>query len=316
MDYHPHLLDRLRGVSTSHFSLIYDGDALRDGEMDVRDLAPAILAAGKLFEDANLEFNPQHATISVKVQAGFDKGSFDIFLNIHQDFITQIKGLFTSANVVTAAALVTIIFGSRGLIDLLKLAFGEKPKSKTELADGNVRLTFGDGNNIRDITVNQNVFKLYENGPVRHSVKSVVQPLERSGIDALKAMQEHVVLSEMSKKDLVGLTKIDMDERQISETETEGFLQIVSLSFKEDNKWRLFDGSSEAFYGIEDSGFIKDIEQRKETFGKNDILKCRYKLTTSLTKEGELKTERTITKVLEHTSVPRQTKLFPRPADH
>jgi hypothetical protein len=35
-------------VSEAVFKLTYDGEALRDGEMDVADLAPALLGIGEL----------------------------------------------------------------------------------------------------------------------------------------------------------------------------------------------------------------------------------------------------------------------------
>jgi hypothetical protein len=145
---------------------------------------------------------------------------------------------------------------------------------------------------------------------MRRSIKPVVTPLEREGIDVLRAISERQVLLEIEKKDVPSLAEVDMEEKVISDTEREAFLQIVSLSFKEDNKWRLWDGNSSSFYAIEDKNFLTDIDQHSGTFGKDDTLKCKIREVVRLNREGELKTEQSIVKVLEHRRAEKQTRLF------
>lgn len=299
------------GMSTSQFTLVYDGVGLRDGEMDVRELAPALLGVGKLLEDANRELNHDRANLSVRVKAGFKQGSFVIDLSAQQNIIEQIVGLIKHDPLVETAALVTIIFGGRGLFDLLKRGKGEKPKSVTKLENGNVQMVF----NHSEVIVTNNVYHLYQSPDVRKGVRPVVRPLESPGIENLKAIQDKELLGEVKKGDLLGLTQIEMDERILDESQGTRVLQIVSLSFKEDNMWRLSEGGSEDFYSIEDAEFKEKIERSNERFGKNDILKCTVKITTRLTADGSLRTERAILKVLEHIAVARQASLFPKPAD-
>jgi hypothetical protein len=306
------LANKLLGMSTAQFSLVYDGEALRAGEMDVRELAPALLGVGELFEAANKQLNENRASLSVRVRTGFRPGSFVIDLTAHQTIIEQLKGLITGEHIIVTAAIVTILFGGRGLFDLLKFGKGEKPESVTKLEDGNVQLAFGHSTTI----ITGNVFNLYNDPNVRHAVKPVAKPLESPGIDNLKAIQDEKVLNEVTKKDLLGLTRIKMEERVIDESEGIRFLQIVSLSFKEDNKWRLSEGGAEAFYSLDDSEFRQKIEQQSERFGKGDSLKCMVKTVTSVQEDGTLKTDRIIVKVLEHSYAPKQARLFPHPTDH
>jgi hypothetical protein len=298
-------------MSTSQFTLVYDGEGLRGGEMDVRELAPALLGVGELFEEANRELNQQRAGLSVRVKAGFRQGSFVVDLTAHQNVIEQIIGLIKQDPLVQISALVMLLFGGRGLFDLLMRGKGEKPQSVTKLQDGNTQVVFKDS----QLTVTNNVFQLYESPGVRKAVRPVVKPLENPGIEDLKAIQDDRVLSEITKGDLLGLTRIEMDERVVDESEGTRFLQVVSVSFKGDNKWRLAEGGSEAFYSMEDPDFRRKIEQYSEKFGKDDMLKCKVKTTTRVTEDGSLKTEHAIVKVLEHHSAAHQTSLFPRPAD-
>lgn len=65
--------------STTDFRLAYEGSALADNSIDVRDLAPSLLALGQLFTRANTLFNGESASVSLRV-AATRPGSFDVNL--------------------------------------------------------------------------------------------------------------------------------------------------------------------------------------------------------------------------------------------
>ena len=60
------------------FHVVYDGRALDEHLMDVRDLSPAMLAISDLLTHTNKELNGDKLEIQLKVRANFKAGSFGI----------------------------------------------------------------------------------------------------------------------------------------------------------------------------------------------------------------------------------------------
>jgi len=54
--------------ATAHFSIKYDGPALASHQMDVRELAPALMALASLLEEANREIYPEGSEVRVQVK--------------------------------------------------------------------------------------------------------------------------------------------------------------------------------------------------------------------------------------------------------
>jgi hypothetical protein len=84
-------------MSKTNLTLIFDGPAVDKGEIDVQDLAPALLAVGELVQAANYEINGNKSQISVRVKATAE-GSFEVDLALIQSIIESTKALFTFTN--------------------------------------------------------------------------------------------------------------------------------------------------------------------------------------------------------------------------
>src|SRR5687768_12925867 len=70
------------------FELEYDGPALAAHEMDVRELAPALLSTADLVQELNRIVNPADPNVSVNVKATSD-GSFLVWLSIYHDALVE-----------------------------------------------------------------------------------------------------------------------------------------------------------------------------------------------------------------------------------
>ena len=113
------------------FKIAYDGDALRDHSMDVRDLAPALLSLGKLFDAANLILNGNKATINLQVKA-HSAGSFEVALELFQSFSTQVSHFLVGDLVTSVLNLKELVAGGStgivGIFYLIKKLKGKKTR--------------------------------------------------------------------------------------------------------------------------------------------------------------------------------------------
>ena len=78
-------------MASVDFTVSYEGPAVRDGLMDVRELAPALLAAGTLIQKANTVLNGKVSQVSLQVKSDFRRGSFIVSLVADQNIIEQAK---------------------------------------------------------------------------------------------------------------------------------------------------------------------------------------------------------------------------------
>ena len=104
---------------SAEFSVAYDGPAVQDGSMDVKELAPALLALGTLCEDANRLLNSDRAKVAVRVQA-MQPGSFHVSLDVLQH-ITTVLGKEGVESAKSILELLGLIVGGGGIIGVLKL---------------------------------------------------------------------------------------------------------------------------------------------------------------------------------------------------
>ena len=154
---------------------------------------------------------------------------------------------------------------------------------------------------------------LYQDNAVRESLhKLVAEPLEREGIDHFTA--KYKGNRETVDKSEGPYFKYDpMAEGPLLDETRELTVSIVSLIFKEENKWRLRDNDSGIVISatIVDRDFLARVANNDVSFSRGDILICKVRMRQYLDGSSR-KTKHTVEKVIEHRHRPpeRQSSLL------
>ncbi|MCA8339832.1 hypothetical protein QZM91_24170 [Burkholderia multivorans] len=289
------------------FHVVYDGPALEEHRMDVRDLAPALIAFADLFTAANKEINGDAAEVRVQVNASFKAGSFGIDLVAAQHLLDQIKDIF-SGNGATAICNAWTLLGmvglaGGGLIGMLRKLAGRRPIKIEQRGDlASVWLS-----QTESFEVERNVVRLYRNKSVRVSLEKVFSPLQQEGITEFGVVINNDVVLDVKDSEVGFFDSADAEEEVVSDTTSRKMLEIESLTFKDGNKWRVHDGTSTFYASIEDKEFLDKIDGG-ERFGKGDVLIVDLRQVQSVV-GARLVTESTIIKVLDHRA-PLQSDLL------
>lgn len=284
-----------RRVSEAVFRIAYEGEAVSDGEMDVADLAPALLALGQLIKAAGRVVDGEDAEISVRVKAT-QQACFEVWLSVAVDGANSAWTFWKSDDVQAAAQLLSILGFTvgGGVIGTVKWLKGRRA-TRLRAANGSVVLEV-DGDTIE---VPEQVADLVENPAVRAAIeKAVAEPLEKDGIEAVsfgpKGAAQRVEKAESDWFKAPGATSSD----EFVSRNTKAF-SIITLSFKPGQKWRLNDGGTPRNVQMSDRDFAGKVDRSEIAFAKGDILVCEV-IETARRTDGGFKNDYEIVKVLEH----------------
>lgn len=295
-------------MSQAEFILTYDGPALKNHEMNVRDLAPAMLGVGEVFEALNSLYNGKAADIAVNVRA-HEPGCFTVVFDVAQHVKSATE--FLSGTGVTAAInLKELLFGTgmvgTGLIWLIRKLRGGTPDRVEKLSPGTFRLTL-DGETYEIPT---ELFQAYKELSVRRAVERfVAKPLEKPGIGELRIDSGGRQLARIEKDEAEYFRAPELPDDVIIDDNRRAAFTIRDLSFDEDGLWRLNDGSNPIKASITDETFLARVEADEIRFAKHDVLVCMVHFVQKRTGKGGLVNEYTVTEVLEHIPAPRQLRL-------
>lgn len=294
------------------FYVVYDGPALASHEMDVRELAPALLAFSSLFEEANSILNRDRAKITLNVKGSFKVGCFGFELSVVQDTLQRFLLLGSKPEVQSAAGIAGLLgfsacSGVAGLVQTIKWIRGRKI-ARVEIKDSIATLYIGD----EFLEIEEKVLQLLRNERIRKSMEDAIKkPLEHNGIDSFGFAESYKdEINIISKEESAYFIAPKASPEDLGSSEYETTLQIVGVTFQDKNKWRFSDGISNTFYAdMLDSEFLAKIDSHAILFGKGDIIRALVRETKSIDTTGTMRAERAIVHVFEHRNASVQLKL-------
>lgn len=295
-------MDDAGDMNPINLHIVYDGPALENHRMDVKDLAPALLALGGLVDRANEVLNQDRAKVRVEVQASFREGSFGITFEV----IQSLRGMldFLSGNPVTGTLNLVALLGlanegRKGALWLLRKLKGRTIERFELLQDGKA-VVYVDQ---EQITVEREVLELVRDHKIRrHFEQLIAKPLEQEGIETFavadpKTKKVEVLVERREAPYFIApIGEIDMEEVD----EYVARLQIVTISFQDGNKWRFSDGQQSFYATISDDVFNQRVTNREEQFGKDDIIRAKVRRRQYMVDGGKLRADYEIVEVLQH----------------
>ena len=294
----------------SKFTVKYDGEALRTHEMDVKQLAPALLAVSKAF-DRTQEHAAPGSRVALKAKATRE-GSFNIDLILY--VVNEIEDIFTGnhMNAVVNAATIGGIF--IGAVKYAKhiISHGGNPKeTKDAGTDANgIKLseaTFPDGTKLITSEISMELLRDEE---FLKSLKASTAPALADGLDSV-TFDSDGDAETVDAETADGIAGYSPVEAVVETSAVEMVVQALDLSFRDDGKWRVTDGIKTQFVRLEDEAFIKRINDGEESFRKGDIYKVLMRVEKGFDEDRRLTVRYVaVEEVKEHRRVAEQQSLF------
>lgn len=298
----------------NNITIAYTGSAVDDGTMDVSILGPALMALGTLVNEANKTINNDNSQIAVKVNADFQKGSFEIQLDVIRTITEQLQSLFNNPtsvgdmlSILGLSGAIQSIVGIPSVIDFIKWVKKRKIDKITKHGNGMCSVSIGD----ETVNVNIIIINLYQSVIVRESLNDMISPVRREGINAFEVRNKQGnAIQSINKEESVGFEFSVADntpEENISVQTYVQWVRILTVNF-EDLKWRFQSGDNKYYAKIEDENFLKEIENGL-SFTKGDMLQIELEQTQTVRPDSSIKNEYRVLKVLKVQKRAKQIEL-------
>jgi hypothetical protein len=302
------------------FIVKYDGAALATHQIDVHDLAPALLGLADALQEANRIINGDETTLSVKVKTGvIEPGSVITTLYCeyvaNPNLLTFLTNQLTTPQATALANLTAFLglpsalawYNKKGLIQLL-LKLKNRTIKSTKKDEVKTVITL---DNDEELETEGKTLELLSNYKVRKGLSDAIsRPLSKEGIEDVEFKKD--VDSEgvkIEKKDAVYFDVPEGEEVILSDNEVVMSVQIIGMYFSQGNKWTFSDGKDRFTAPVNDDEFLSKIQKGEEVFRAGDRLSVRMRMIQKQKMGFDIKVSREILKVLEHNHRPTQINL-------
>jgi hypothetical protein len=309
-------------MAETSFEVRYDGEALRDGRMPVRELAPALLALSQLFSEAGQLLYPENEPVALEIEATRE-GSFVVDLVLHAvgSGWDQFSHMDVGEGTTTLVLFKEFVIGDSIDFSLFGLIQWLKGKLVLEQVDGpeldQVTLTDQGG---REVVVRSEVARLAADEKIRKDLHDVVEPLKREGVDTFEVSSGSRSTVRLEKSDAPSFEVQEPEDQELlSEQELDDvYLEVLTAELEKGSvrKWR-FGGIGGNFTApIEDPEFMQKVARHEVVFGAGDQLRAQVQITQRRDSgTGRIKETRRITKVHQWIKAPEQLRIALRPPD-
>lgn len=294
------------------FKIIFGNE---DNEVSAETLIACLMHTTTIVHEANKTFG-DGKKIEVNIKA-FQKGSFEVQIELVQSTLEAVKDLFTSGKAGYVADIIGIVGGVYALVNHLK---GQMPKEIAKDEDKNVyRITNKKGDNI--IITNSTFNFFSENATARRAAERQFEVLadnpKVSSFTFEGGGVREIIDSADFKAASTPLTKEQDFPPQVS-VKSEVLIQIIRPSFSADLKWDFIFEGQKLSAKMKDEALLKIIDGG-EQFAKGDCMLVDLEVTKFYDEElGAYmltKDSYKIIRYIEIVKVPRQGNLFDKKSE-
>lgn len=284
----------------------YDGPALDAHRMDVRQLAPSLLALADLFTHAHLATGGGYSHAPALEVAGRREGSLvvDLSLTTWHGGASAVD-LFDEGPDAAATQAARL---SSSVLSAMRWSLLAHRKGREDrvvpVPPGGIRVTWQDGTHL---DAPQDAQVLVNDPDFAKTVGRAMEPLRSEGVERIelgrgRRGQEEAVA--VRRDDLPAFNTLEPEDDLLSDNVRKVAIRVENLAFKEGNKWRINDGTSSLWASLHDLPFLQQVTSGEARFAHGDSLLVVMRDKQYRTADGGLRGEHFIERVLEHRSVP------------
>jgi hypothetical protein len=313
-----------RAMSEATVTIRYDGPLLEFHQMDIADIAPALLGISELCKIANRKFNGERAAVKVLIGTDAEHKCFQLDLHVVQTIWEHTKTILSSEDVKTAKDFLdwlgligSAVGAPLGLFQLLKKLGNKKIDSTTiETKTGRdvVQITVeGDHNHI---TVYPQALDLLRDEAAISNAKKVVLPLIQDGYTKVEFESNKRVTETIVRDDAISIASIlpsqietpHKDEPQVLTAWVTVYAPVFDSKAP---KWRFRFGGAHEYMDIRETEIAPLAMKRGGAF-VDDAYKVELEITQEHKPAGGITNHYKIRRVLDFrpARVPYQADAF------